>query len=137
MTVWMRWIVVSAVLVALAVPASPAQAVGPFDGTRPFFCAVSTIMECDATGRCERHVTNRENQITFIRIDVAGQVVTAGGGRKSPLKTVSHVDGELILQGGENGRGWSATIDESSGRMAAAIVDNDLTFSMFGSCALP
>jgi len=136
MTVLIRLIVASAVLVALVVPV-PAQAAGPFDGTRPFFCAVSTIMECDAMGQCERHNTNRQNQITFVRIDVAGQVVTAGGGRKSPVKMVSHVDGELILQGGENGRGWSATVDEDSGRMAAAVVDNDVTFSLFGSCTLP
>ena len=136
MTAWMRLIAVSAVLVVLVVPA-PAQAAGPFDGTRPFFCAVSTVMECDASGQCERHISNRQNQITFIRVDVAGQVVTASGGRKSPVKMVTHVDGELILQGGENGRGWSATIDEDSGRMAAAVVDNDYTFSLFGSCTLP
>ena len=48
-----------------------------------------------------------------------------------------HVDGELILQGGENGRGWSATINEDSGRMAAALVDNDYTFSLFGGCTVP
>jgi len=136
MTVLIRLIVLSGLLVVLAAP-GPVNAAGPFDGTRPFFCAISTIMECDATGQCERHVSNRQNQITFVRVDVAGQVVSASGGRKSPLKTVQHVDGELILQGGENGRGWSATVDEDSGRMAAAVVDNDHIFSLFGSCTLP
>jgi hypothetical protein len=29
------------------------------------------------------------------------------------------------------------TIDEDTGRMAVAIVDNDYTFSLFGVCTLP
>ena len=77
------------------------------------------------------------NSPAFIRVDVAGQMVTAEGNKRSPLRSVTHLDGELILQGGENGRGWSATIDEGSGRMAVAVVDNDYTFSLFGTCTLP
>jgi hypothetical protein len=57
--------------------------------------------------------------------------------RTSQLKSVARVDGELILQGSENGRGWSATADEGTGRMAAAVVDNDHIFSLFGSCTIP
>ncbi len=68
---------------------------------------------------------------------MAGQTVTTGAARKSPLKSVTRLDGQLILQGGENGRGWSATIDEETGRMAIAIVDNDYTFSLFGACTIP
>jgi hypothetical protein len=70
-------------------------------------------------------------------LTVAGQTVTTGTARKSALKSVTHLDGHLILQGGENGRGWSMTIDEDTGRMAVAIVDNDYTFSLFGACTLP
>jgi hypothetical protein len=117
------------------VPAT-GSAAGPYDGTQPFYCAVSAIAECDAAGRCERHLEDGANP-TFIKVDVAGQAITAGGGRKSALKSVAHVDGALILHGSENSRGWNVTIDEQSGRMAAAIVENDYTFSLFGSCTLP
>jgi len=93
-------------------------------------------VECDSAGRCELHLPDASAP-RFIRVDVAGKVITADANRKSPLGTVMHVDGELILQGGENGRGWSATINEDSGRMAAALIDDDYTFSLFGACTNP
>ena len=74
---------------------------------------------------------------TFIKIDVTTKVVTASAGRKSTLNTAMHLNGRLVLQGGENGRGWSATIDEDTGVMSAAVVDNDHTFSLFGACTTP
>jgi len=109
-----------------------------FDGTKPLICAITTIMECDA-GQCDRYAPEGTTvgAPSFIKIDVTTKVVTASLGRKSPLGTINHVDGRLVLQGGENGRGWSATIDEDSGEMSAAVVDKDHTFSLFGACTTP
>jgi hypothetical protein len=135
MKVWTKPLVFSTLVTAWAGTASLAAA-GPYDGSRPFLCAVTTIMECDASGQCERQVPDGVNSPMFIRVDVAGQAISAGA-KKSQLRSASRLDGELILQGGENGRGWSATIDEETGRMAAAIVDNDYTFSLFGACIIP
>jgi len=130
------------VLTALALLAAPlligrAGAAGPYDGSKPLLCAVANVMECDDQGKCERHLNDdNDHTITFLRIDVGGKTVKAGN-RTATVKAVSNIDGQLILQGGENGRGWSATIAEDTGRMAAAIVDNDHTFSIFGGCTLP
>jgi len=133
----------SSVLAALALLAAApvligsARAAGPYDGTRPLLCAVANVMECDDSGKCERHLNDdNDHSITFLRIDVGAKTVKAGN-RTATVKAVSNIDGALILQGGENGRGWSATIAEDTGRMAAAIVDNDHTFSIFGGCTLP
>lgn len=123
-------------LACLSLVAHPAVA-GPYDGSRPFLCAVATVMECDGSGQCERHIGDASTVLTFIRIDVAAQTITAGPTRRTALKSVTRLDGQLILHGGENGRGWSATIEEETGRMAAAIVDNDHTFSIFGGCTIP
>jgi hypothetical protein len=122
-------------LACLSLVASPAVA-GPYDGSRPFLCAVATVMECDGSGQCERHINDASSVPTFIRIDVGAQTVTAGPNRRTTLRA-TRLDGQLILQGGENGRGWSATIEEETGRMAAAIVDNDHIFSIFGGCTIP
>jgi hypothetical protein len=94
-------------------------------------------VECDAAGQCERQIPDGANTLKFIRVDLAAQAVSADAGKKSQLKSVARVDGELILQGSENGRGWSATVDEATGRMAAAVIDNEFTFSIFGSCTVP
>ena len=131
------------VLAALALLTAPlfligrAGAAGPYDGSRPLLCAVASVMECDDQGKCERHLKDdHEHSITFLRIDVGAKTVKAGD-RTATVKAVSNIDGKLILQGGENGRGWSATIEENTGRMAAAVGDDDYTFSIFGGCTLP
>jgi hypothetical protein len=95
-------------------------------------------MECDNSGKCERHLPEPDGTTpTFFRIDFATQTLTGAQNRKTAVKSTTRLDGQLILQGGENGRGWSATIGEESGQMAAAIVDNDHTFSIFGFCTIP
>jgi hypothetical protein len=124
-------------IAALAGTAGRAAAAGPYDGSRPLLCAVTTIMECDASGQCERQIPDGVTSPRFVRVDVAAQAIVADTTRKSQIKSVARVDGELIVQGSENGRGWSATIDEQTGRMAAAVVDNDHTFSLFGGCTIP
>ena len=122
--------------VALTACAAPVRA-GTFDGSTPFLCAVQTVMECDMSGQCERHIDTQETGVTFIRIDVAKGIIMAGPTRTSALRGITRLDGRLILQGGELGRGFSANIDEETGRLAAAVVDNDHTFSLFGACTIP
>lgn len=136
MKVWTNLVACVTVVVALALMAGLAAA-GSYDGSRSFLCAVTTIMECDSSGQCERQISDDANSPKFIRVDVAGKTITDGANKLSVLKSVTHLDGELILQGGENGRGWSATIDEETGSMAVAVVDNNYTFSLFGACILP
>ena len=121
----------------LAAGAGPAAA-ADFDGTKPLVCAVTTIMECDA-GQCDRYAPPDAppGAPAFFKIDVGAKSITASAGRKSTLMTTLHVNGRLVLQGGENGRGWSATIDEDTGVMSAAVVDEDHTFSLFGACTTP
>jgi hypothetical protein len=63
-------------------------------------------------------------------------VLTAGANRLTAFRS-QRLDGRLILQGGENGRGWSATINEESGQLTAAVVEDYFTFSIFGACTMP
>ncbi|HYB40845.1 MAG TPA: hypothetical protein VEL75_03685 [Candidatus Methylomirabilis sp.] len=137
MTAWTRSIACAMFVSLLVVGPDHAAAAGSYDGSRAFLCAVPTILECSAAGYCERHAGEDESAPTFIKVDVAGQTVTSGASRKSSLRSTAHVDGQLVLQGGENGRGWTLTIDEASGRMAGTVVENDYTFSLFGVCTLP
>jgi hypothetical protein len=136
MTSWMRRITVLAsgliVLVALSGPADA----GNFDGSKPFLCAVTSLMECDA-GKCERETAESTGAPPFFRIDVPGKVITAEPARKSPLRSHMRADGLLIVQGGEEGRGWSATIDEETGKMSAGVVGQDHVFAVFGACTIP
>jgi hypothetical protein len=134
----MRSAAAASLLVCIALLAGPVGEAdaGEFDGSKPFLCAMTTIMECDSSGQCERQTHQASSAPTFLRVDGRSQVLTAGANRRTTFRS-TRLDGRLILQGGENGRGWSATIDEESGQMAAAVVDNDHTFSIFGACTMP
>lgn len=126
---------------ALTVTAAPpTDAAAALDGSGPLLCAVDTIMECDGTGTCQRHTPFEHPDFPpFLRVNVDQRLITDGqnGGRKTPITSVARLDGRLILHGGENGRGWSATIAENTGRMSAGVVGDDFTFALFGACIRP
>jgi hypothetical protein len=141
MKAWIRSL--SQCTLALAAPVllvlAPATA-APLDSAAPFLCAVTTIMECDGTGQCLRHTALQHPDFpSFLRIDVAQRAITDGqrSGRRTVITSAARLDGRLILHGGENGRGWSATIAEDTGRMSAGVVADDFTFALFGACTTP
>ena len=101
-------------------------------------CALSHVVECDETGQCARRTPEAKELPRFVRADAAKRSLSAtDGARTAEIKSVSRTDGRLLLQGGEMGRGWSAAIAEDTGLMAVAVVDHDVTFSVFGACMIP
>jgi hypothetical protein len=127
------------VIVGLIV-ASYSTASAALDGTTPLLCSVTTMTECDASGQCENQSPTRHPDFpSMLKINVPGRVITtaAADSRKTEIKSVTRLDGRLILNGGENGRGWAATIAEDTGRMAAGIVADDFTLALFGTCTSP
>jgi hypothetical protein len=124
---------------ALAAPPAPASAAG-YDGSTPLLCAINTVMECDSSGECHRHTAAQHPDFpSFLRVNVGQRLITDGqqGARKTEIKSVSQIDGRLILHGGENGRGWAAAIAHDTGRISAGVVADDFTFALFGACTTP
>ena len=50
------------------------------------------------------------------------------------IQSVTQGEGVLILQGAQNGRGWSITITEASGEAVATVSDPVSGFVLFGAC---
>lgn len=124
----------------LAYPAAPVSAAGKYDGSKPMLCAITAMNECTADGKCERSAPHAGvNLPTFVRVDVKGKLLTdnEGGGRKTEIKVVSVLDGQLVLQGGENGKAWSIVIASQDGAFGASVVEDDGLFAIFGNCTLP
>jgi hypothetical protein len=119
---------------------SPASAAGKYDGAKPMLCAVTSMSECTADGKCERSAPMAGNNLpTFLRVDVKARVLTdnEGAGRKTEIKSSSMVDGQLMLQGAENGKAWSMVISSEGGRFGGSVVEHDGLFTVFGNCTLP
>jgi hypothetical protein len=120
--------------------AGPAAAAGKYDGSTPMLCAVTAVSECTADGKCERSAPQVGNNLpTFMRVDLNGRTLTDnnGSGRKTEIKASSVVDGQLVLQGIENGKAWSMVIKSETGKWGGSVVEDDGSFSLFGACTLP
>ena len=129
-------------MVFTVVSASSTASAASLDVSKPFLCAVNTIMECDSSGQCVRYTAEKHPDFpAFLRVNLGERTISNGSSVERPatteIKALTRLDGRVILHGGENGRGWAATIAESSGHMSAGIVADAYTFALFGACTTP
>ena len=115
-----------------------AQSTPKYDGSVPLLCVPTIVMECLADGpegECKRRTPASVNLPQFINVDLkAMKVHSDAGARHSPIRNVEHLNGSLIIQGGQEGRGWTLTIAEETGRMSATISADGEGFVVFGAC---
>ena len=129
----MRSIALVGTLVGLGL-ASSTFAAPSFDGSVPLICAVASMFDCTREEGCERQVPDEGDELW--RINVEKRVVsTVDGSRSSPITAVEHKDGQLLLQGSQNGWAWSLALYEETGRMSAGITDADGVIVLSGGCA--
>ncbi len=109
-----------------------------FDGSAPLLCATMYTMECEPGIGCQRGLSEDVNIPTFLRLDFEKKQISgtdAGGNdRVTSIKNLEHTEGELVLQGVENGRGWSLVIAERTGKMVLTASGDTLGFVVFGAC---
>lgn len=126
-------------LLALAAMAAPSGTMAAdFDGSRPLVMAIIDVIECHPDGACDNVTPQEAGLPRFIEIDVAKKEISEVGDaeeeRRTMIQTVTKADGLLILQGAQNGRGWSLTITEASGEAVATVSDPLSGFVLFGAC---
>ena len=116
---------------------SPAGAAGKHDGSAPLLCVPIGITECGAEGECKRGTAESVNLPQFIRVDLKAMTIRSEEQkRESPIKTVDHLNGRLILQGTQGQRGWTMLIDEDTGRLSATVIADGEGFVVFGACTV-
>jgi hypothetical protein len=98
-------------------------------------CAVVNVVECSAQGDCQRSTIETANLPRFIRVNPAAKSLSSPDDtRTAPIQSVERVNDQLVLQGGQQGRAWSATVAEKTGQMAVAVVEDQTAFVVFGAC---
>ena len=130
---------VGTVLAAAGLCLAPtlAGAAGKYDGSAPMLCVPLFVTECGAEGECKRGTPESVNLPQFIRVDVMAMAIRSEEQkRESPIKTVEHMNGKLILQGTQGERGWTMLIVEDSGRMSATVTADGEGFIVFGACTV-
>src|SRR5262245_53145528 len=140
MSTWKRWAACGLLVMLGAITPGVARSEG-MDGSVPFLCAMIAVTECDRWGGCDVVDAEAAGFPPFVRVNAGQKALEAtdGSGRKSTIQSVTLAKDQqrLMLQGGEQGRLWSAVIGQRSGEMTASILDHDGGFIVSGTCTLP
>jgi hypothetical protein len=128
------------VLVTFCGFAMPAFA-ATIDSTQRLICSTIKTAECGTSGDCNAGLASDINVPQFFHIDFANNRVEAtrpdGSEFNTAFTLTARDDEPLILQGAENSRGWSATINRATGRIVVAASGSDVAFVVFGACIHP
>ena len=124
---------------ALGAAASGAGAAG-LDGESRMICAATQAVVCQSAGDCVTGAPEAVNLPVFWHVDPKAKVVKSRtaerGERTSDVTTVETEGGHLVLQGSDEGFGWSLTVNSASGAMLMS-GGQDVGYLVFGECTTP
>ncbi len=124
--------VMSALLaVALITPVAAEQWAGPL------VCVPSEELECVSHEKCRSDVIESLHLPQFIKVDFAAKEMSGTWEGQQETATIGNSQrsgGRVILQGIQQGRGWSMVIVEETGRMTFSFAGDDVAFIVFGPC---
>ncbi len=127
--------------VGLGLAVSSLAAAADFDGSRNLFCVPTDATQCEGAGDCDRVAVEEINLPRFVNVEFKQKrlrgTVLGGEERTTAIRDVQNSTGHTIIQGAENSRGWSMTIDHDTGDMSTAIAGDDIGFILFGVCTVP
>lgn len=102
-------------------------------------CAVEQIIACEPFAPCERGLPSAVNMPALVEINLENKTVisrtTTGGDRSSAINLVEEVEGGYLINGVDDGNGWSMRISTDSGRFTLASAHEGVAYTGFGICA--
>jgi len=111
---------------------------GNFDGSRELVCAAMQTAACGYGSDCITGTAEDVDFPTFIRINVKKKTISATEEFErdvvTKIKNIKRTEGRLILQGVEQGRGWSLSLSETTGKMVMTASGDGEGFVVFGEC---
>jgi hypothetical protein len=101
-------------------------------------CASGPVSHCVEGIGCNSADPEDENIPEFIEVDLKRKTLAAtqasGMERSTSIQHQSQSEGNIYLQGLENGRLYSLVIAQISGDLSFTVTANGETATMFGSC---
>jgi hypothetical protein len=101
-------------------------------------CSAIDIIGCTTGLKCSEGNAQSFDLPNFMFINFAKKSVHAknqnGDEYTSPIKNFEITKSQLILQGVENHRGWSAAINRETGNISISSVGDDVSIMVFGAC---
>lgn len=101
-------------------------------------CAPSSIYQCEAMFECLRVPSEAINFPDFFIADLATKTITGrrpdGTDLKTTIERQAREGNTLVLQGVEAGRGWSMSLDVTSGKLSIGVAGPAIGFVGLGAC---
>ena len=121
--------------IAMLLAASAAAAEG-IDTSKQLTCKLNGSSQCDAAAACIAVTLDQIDLSDTILVDFANNRLASNAGeRTSPIDDVDVLESVLVVQGHQNGRGWTMVIDRTSGHLSAALAETAGAFVLAGVCA--
>jgi hypothetical protein len=127
------WLAASA-MVMLAAPA----AADDLAGSDRFLCTAVTTAICPMDDNCREGTPWSLNIPQFIEVDLGRKTLStteaSGQNRSTAIENMKRAEGQIVLQGFENGRAFSFLITEQTGRLSVAVARDEAGVVVFGAC---
>jgi hypothetical protein len=104
-----------------------------FDGSKLLICATVDAMDCVSGEDCTTGRPGDMGAPAFLRIDFAQKTI-GGPNRTAPIVSMDTSGEQILLQGKEQGYGWTFALNQEGGKFSATLVNRDGVFVLFGSC---
>jgi hypothetical protein len=108
------------------------------DGKSNLVCAAIDVIACTNGPGCREGSADSFDFPQFMFVDFEKQQIhgtdETGINIVSPIRNSDITEQQIILQGTENHRGWSATIDKTNGKMIVTSSGSGVSFMVFGAC---
>jgi hypothetical protein len=108
----------------------------PLDTTKALTCTLNGSSQCDAVAACIPVTLEQIDLTDTLLVDFANnQLTSKANERTSPIDDVDVLETVLVVQGHQNGRGWTMVIDRETGHLSAALAEIAGSFVLAGDCA--
>jgi len=128
-------------LLAMALPGAALAA--DFDGSKNLICAAIDVVACTEGGQgpaCMQGHARTFDLAEFFTINFKKKEIRATGNNAdsvSPIKNQEKTETQVVMQGVENDRGWTASVDQADGTLTLTASGQDVSFMIFGACTAP
>lgn len=118
---------------------------GNFDGSKPLLCAMMETSECLPSLGCGAVTPESINLPSFLDIDFKKKMISSpdpitsskdgkNKKRSAKIKRIEKIEGLTVLQGAQNGRGWTMSISQANGKMTISAAGDQVAFVVQGAC---
>lgn len=106
--------------------------------TPEVMCATVEVIECVSAHSCIKTSSVAVAIPSFLRINFEDRVISGkrvnGDDLKADIKSVHRTEEGVLLQGIDEGLGWSMTLTEADGSMSLAVSGDLVGYVIFGNC---